>query len=423
MRRDCINLVWIVLFTSASAQVARLQGRITVSGTEDPVTDAKIVVHGTRYSASSDASGHYLISDIPAGTYRISCHHKQYLGAQENWVVVEGERRVDIDLRSPEADHARVWGEITCDTVPCADVIVRALRYGSVRALAISAADGGYVMSGLAKGDYQIHAMAFGHLPGSAEDVSVTVESETEPQTFERNIQLSSAGGFSVRARVGLRDNPLDKSGTVITINGQVPALSTQTDKGGNAILIEVPAGPLSFTASRDGYHPATRLDVVVAGDIEVGFVLNELPDPNDPRFSVSGRVDLHDNPAVDDLEGSRVSLWSPSGLARYTTYTNSQGRYAFSGIRATDGPFQAGAARDGFLPQVVEAFSLEADISIDFQLSLDPEYKPPDQTDFGCGHHIYFQSTDFSVWFVFFITIAMRIRKWNRSKKACSPK
>jgi hypothetical protein len=161
-----------------------------------------------------------------------------------------------------------------------------------------------------------------------------------------------------------------------VRCNGQSPAISDTTSTGGSYRLEGVPAGPLSFTASRSGYNGVNRIDEVVTGNRTINFALEK--DENgqtDPRYTVSGTVTLQipDGGTPFSPVGSRVSVWEVDGDFHTTDSTNADGAYRIGGL--PPGRYQAGADREGFSPQTTDPFDLSANRTENFTLQFDPNY------------------------------------------------
>jgi hypothetical protein len=240
---------------------------------------------------------------------------------------------------------------------------------------------------GLGPGSFELQGLAWGHLPATA---VFNIPDDGVPHQLEVNLNLAAGGGYTVSGVVGLSDNPLDRSGSTVRCNGQSPAISTTTATGGSYRLEGVPAGPLSFTANRTGYQASTRIDELVTGNRTINFALEK--DENgqtDPRYTVSGTVTLQvpDGGGSFSPLGSRVSVWDPDGDFHRTDSTDAEGNYRIGNL--PPGRYQAGADREGFVPQTTDPFDLSANRGENFTLQLDPDYDwgpGTDGDDPGCS-------------------------------------
>lgn len=93
----------------AYAQSGAITGRVTESGTGQPVADAQVVVAGTTRGARTDAEGRYRISDVPAGTAQVRALRIGYSSAAQTVTVAPGETNTaDFALSSAAISLDRV---------------------------------------------------------------------------------------------------------------------------------------------------------------------------------------------------------------------------------------------------------------------------------------------------------------------------
>lgn len=93
----------------AYAQSGAITGRVTESGTGQPVADAQVVVVGTTRGARTDAEGRYRITDVPAGAAQVRALRIGYSSAAQTVTVGSGE--------SASADFALSSAAISLDRV------------------------------------------------------------------------------------------------------------------------------------------------------------------------------------------------------------------------------------------------------------------------------------------------------------------
>jgi hypothetical protein len=363
----------LVLATAFQASAGDLQGTVTRSDSGAAVPAARVAIRGTDYKVIADMSGHYSFSNIPDGSYGLSCAASGLRAAFTGAVWIGAGTVRDFSLDPPGADTSKIYGIASCGGSPCAGVLLYARAGNNVRGRGLSGPDGSYDVVGLGPGGYQLQGLAYGHLPVTA---VFNVPDDGVPHDLELNLNLQAGGTYAVTGVVGLSDNPLDRSGSTVRCNGQSPALSAATTIGGSYRLEGVPAGPLSFTASKSGYLSSTRIDELISGDQTVNFALSK--DENgqtDPRYTISGTVALQipdgGNPASP--LGSRVSVWEVEGDFHATDSTDPDGNYSIGGLPS--GRYQAGAAREGFSSQTTDPFDLSANRTENFTLQLDPDY------------------------------------------------
>jgi hypothetical protein len=365
----CLSLLLMTLDASAGD----LQGTVTRSDSGAAVPAARVAIRGTDFKVIADMSGHYSFINVPNGSYGISCAATGLRASFTGAVWIGAGTIQDFSLNPPGANTSSVYGIAACAGSPCAGVLVYAREGNTVRGRGLSGPDGSYDVVGLGPGTYQLQGLAYGHLPDQA---LFNIPEEGGPHHVELNINLSAGETYAVTGVVGLSDNPLDRSGSTVRCNGQTPAISATTTTGGSYRLEGVPAGPLSFTASKSGYRSSTRIDELVTGNRTLNFAL--VKDENgqtDPRYVVSGTVTLQipDGGSPVSPVGSRVSVWEVEGGFHSTDSTDSDGNYRIGDL--PPGRYQAGADRESFSPQTTDPFDLSANRTENFTLQLDPNY------------------------------------------------
>jgi len=363
----------LVLLAASAVAAGDLSGTVTRSDSGAVVVAARVAIRGTDYKVITNMSGQYSFTNIPDGTYGISCAaaglRARFTGAL--WVGAGTVQ--DFSLDPPGEGTSSVSGIASCSGTPCAGVLLYARIDNNVRGRGLSGPDGSYEVVGLGPGSYEMQGLAWGRLPKTA---LFSIPDDDVPHQLQLNLDLDPGGSYTVSGVVGLSDNPLDRSGSSVRCNGQSPDISATTATGGSYRLEGVPAGPLSFSASKSGYRSATRIDELITGNKTVNFALEK--DENgqtDPRYAVSGTVGLQvpDGGGSFSPRGSRVSVWDPDGDFHQTDSTDSDGNFRIGNL--PPGRYQAGAAREGFLPQTIDAFDLSANRTENFTLQLDPDY------------------------------------------------
>jgi len=374
------RLVWIALLlaVSSGARAGSLSGTVTRTDNGAGVAGAQVLIRGTGQVAQSGPDGGYSFASVPNGSYGISCSADGLRGESSGAVAIADGTVRDIGLHLPADETTRIYGSVTCQGAPCHGALVTARQGGTTR-VAVSDPAGAYSIESVPAGTWQIRGIAFGHLPESVADVVIDPPPDGGSMTpQEINLALAAGDRYGVSGVVGLSDNPLERDGSTVRCNGLIPTATASTTSGGSYRLTGLPAGLLSFTAARSGYRSHTQIDVLVSSDRGLDFILTQDGDPEDPTYSLSGTVTL-EAPAVPDggtpvsPAGTRVSAWATEGDLQRTTTTDGNGHYRIDGLPPDR--YQAGADREGFLPEVAGSFQLSADRQQDFTLQIDPAY------------------------------------------------
>jgi len=101
-----VLLLLAVLFWASaafSADVGRVLGKVTVSGTGKPLAFANIVVVGTQYGAMSTGDGEYIIVGIPPGVYSVRATYMGYATVTRKDVEVRPNQATRVVFEMQEA--------------------------------------------------------------------------------------------------------------------------------------------------------------------------------------------------------------------------------------------------------------------------------------------------------------------------------
>jgi len=363
----------VVVLLCLAPRAAELSGKVTRSDNSQAVSGAIVLVRGTALYGQSDASGNYRIENIPAGAYGLSCWAPGLRGASTGAVWIGNAVQRDFALEPPQGPGT-IQGAASCAGGPCAGVLVQARQGGNVRAESISQpGSGAFSLAGLQPGNYTLHGVKLGYLPASVELLLPEPATDGGTVLVEQNLTLEAGASYQLSGVVGLSDNPLDKSGSLVRLNGSQPDLSTTTSSGG-VYQLSVPAGPLSLTASHNGYRAHTQIDILVSGARSLNFILQkDQENPPDPVYNLSGRVVLATDGGSTPAIRARVSVWLQDGALISTVLTDNEGNYRIGGLRP--GTYRAGAALEGYLEQISDPFELQANRTQNFMLEADSGY------------------------------------------------
>ena len=85
--------------TASAASTGRISGKVVDSRSGEPLAGANIVVEGTELGAATDASGEYLISNVPVGTQVLVCSYISYETQRKTDVLVILDQTITEDFR------------------------------------------------------------------------------------------------------------------------------------------------------------------------------------------------------------------------------------------------------------------------------------------------------------------------------------
>ena len=81
----------------------RIFGKVTQMGTGKPMENAEVTVYsaeGVKLTTTTDSSGNYSISNIPAGSYKVRAYLQGYYlnEIMEEIYIEKGKKKVDFQL-------------------------------------------------------------------------------------------------------------------------------------------------------------------------------------------------------------------------------------------------------------------------------------------------------------------------------------
>ncbi len=372
-------LTLVLLTHNCCVFAVTLTGTVTRSDTGAAIAGALILVRSTNVLGISGADGTYTL-DVPSGVYGLTCTASGLSGFNSSAVDLSQNVTRNFNLDPTAANTYTIAGTATCAGTPCGGILVFVYSGQTLSAIGISAdGTGSYSAEGLAEGTYSLTAVAFGYLPQRQDNFVVAA---TATPSFNPDLTAGAPEGYIIKGSVGLVDNPLDRSGSTVILNGT--SLTSTTSADGSYTLSGVPAGLLSFSAAHTGYNQANQIDVLIEdSNTTLNFVLTQGSRQTTPTYRINGRITLEAaaDGTTPPLSNSLFSLWTADESQHFSTITDVDGSYAIENVPA--GNYLAGAAREGYVTHPIGPFDLIADLTLeDIQLALDPSW------DYGPGDH-----------------------------------
>lgn len=415
-RLPALTVLAVLAGLPLAARAGGIAGRVLhpgATGASTPVAGAKVALRGVEAQTTTDASGRFVFAGLADGRYAVVVDASgQGFGSDGvTGVAVSGGTTDvgDLSTGSPAAGTTALTGKITGGSGPgggLGGAIVMLYDADGITDLglyAVSADDGSYALYGLAPGVYHLIAGHNHHRPvviggfgvNPAPDGGVAV----------RDLDLPAVGDQRLGGFVGLSENPADKSGSGVRVEGL--GLSATTDADGY-YQVQVPAGVLVVSADHASHYDSftcftafPQLDcwsgwrVVVgaaAGDSRQDFALLSL---DMARVHVSGTV-------LDGKTGARLARVkvvvdpeaSDGGDAElHEDTSDNQGHFDIGRVRV--GSRRIEATKDGYrgfsrLYDVTTDLVLDQPTGPNANIALDPDPGagpvPPLPAGCGCG-------------------------------------
>jgi hypothetical protein len=336
---------------------ATITGSLAASGTGAPVTGENVYAvstAGVTVHTTSDGTGAFSFSGLPAGTYSISAGGDGYVqDVVANVVVPTGRRVSNVDLTLATAGS--ISGTVTGPGGPVAGALVGALGAdGATAASATTAADGSYIITGLPAGTYTIDATADGLFGNDVTGIALA----TGGTVSGVNLTLNTAG--SVNGHVVSTVDGSAETDVLLSLTNGAASFSAESDGNGNFTFTDLPAGAYTL-ATIPGTVMTTTTSVTVTAGVTTTVTLHAAP-----IGQVTGTVT---NGAGQPVSGVTVFA-DQAGNTVTSTVTGSNGAYELTGLDA--GTYQIAIGDPGSAALVASNVTLgPANIAPTVNLSL----------------------------------------------------
>jgi subtilisin family serine protease len=255
----------------------------TVSGTVTSsqggaISGATVAVNGLSLTATTNSSGQYTISNVPAGSQTVTASATSFQNSQQSITVTAGQTVSANFTLTPVATTGTVSGTVTSSTG------------GPISGATVSIQGSALTTTTNASGQYSI-----ANVPAGSQTVAASAA------TFQSGTQsVTVTAGQTVTANMTLTPLPTtgSVSGTVTSSAGgavagatvavQGSALSTTTNGSGQYTLNNVPQGAQTLAISANGYVSTTQSVSVTAGSTATANVVLTPSTPQGGPLTVS---------------------------------------------------------------------------------------------------------------------------------------
>lgn len=265
---EIANDVSVINGSTTTLNMSKTEGAISGTVTDSSQTAIEgaaltIIANNRVYRATSDASGDYIVENLPSGDYTLSVNpnNNDYVPSKIEDITVVGDQETsgqDFTL----ASAGKISGTVTNSSdVPIEGALGVATGPSSVsNASAITAADGTYTIGGLPSGTYQVTIQADAYVSDSETGVVVIAGQTTSGKDFS----LGTSGG-AISGTVFESDGTTPISGAMVACGcpGKSMAIAV-TDEAGYYWLALLQAGTYKVGAFAEGYESEELTGVVV---------------------------------------------------------------------------------------------------------------------------------------------------------------
>jgi hypothetical protein len=302
-------------------------GKIVDASTGQPLSGVSVVVESDMaIHSETDATGSFMLSDIPAGLQSISFSLLGYSAVSAKMEIAAG---FVIDLGtlplSPNPTTSVLKGSIT-DAESGQPIVGATISFsGSSDGSAVTELDGTFLVPEVAPGEISITVSKAGYYP-MAGDVTVISGSVLFLQLQLAAIPPQSTTG-TIMGRIvdGTTSEPL--SGVAVILKSD-PSIASMTDAAGGFVLADIPPGNQAFEFSMSGYATSTA-----TVEIAAGYIVN------------LGTLPLFSNPTTGMIKGRITEAAGGQPLSGVTVTVT--GSFSGNFVTGVDGSF----VLDGITP------------------------------------------------------------------------
>jgi acid phosphatase len=320
-------------FGARTSSTGTITGQVTNHSTGAALSGATVSYSGG--STTSDSSGNYTLSNVPAGSVNVTAAMTGFTSQTVSVNVSSGATsRQNFSLSPASTTPGSITGRVT-NASNGAALSGATVSYSGGSTTTDSG--GNYTLNNVAPGTVMVTASMTGFASRTA---SVTVTSgATSTQNFALAPSSNPPGTITGKVTNSATGAPL--VGATVSFSGG----SAATDGSGNYTLSNVPAGSVAVMASMSGFVSQTATVNVTAGATSTqNFAL--APGGGGGSGSISGKITNVSNGIP--LSGATISFSGGS------TISDSNGNYSFNNVAA--GTYSLTATRSGYVHQTQSA-------------------------------------------------------------------
>lgn len=242
-----------------------------------------VFLEGTAISTSPGPDGRFGFTTLPPGVYVVAAQANGYLLEQRFQVDLTeiDAAEVNLSLRqdpSAVAQLGTVAGQVTLQDPPPSGMVGVAVSLVGTSAIAMTDAQGFYVLESIRPGMYDLVATMTGYESGFLQDIDVRVNEMTTAPPLE----LLKA----VQAPKVVRTTPVDGASDVSISDPTVVVITFDQKMDQQSLLRAIRVTPeVEFTVALSGMHPLAREDQVVV--LLSGYTRSGVPLKFNTRYSV----------------------------------------------------------------------------------------------------------------------------------------
>lgn len=309
------------------------------------------VGHGTQvFETVTGQDGTFSLSSLPAGEWRISAIHAQYAPQSVDMVISEGESRQLAFSLIPGASISGTVSNASGIGVPGVGVTVQTVDGGPTVAMALTAADGTYRITGLSANDYTLTIRASGIVAQQSGKISLRDSEHIDGRDFTIEQAVTVSGTVT-----NSNNTPIANARVLLTSSDRI-SLVTTTNEAGDWTIDQCGSGVYYAHISIADYIAHWQMISVHDG----------LPVELDIVLTAAGRI----RGQVQDSDGNKtpeatVQLIDSLGL-RHEQVTDTNGYYDFPQLKP--GMYTVRLIHDSSLFQDAQLFLAEGQV-VDYSL------------------------------------------------------